>query len=717
MAKAIQDYPEIGAVLDAYQKGEYHNLALSQEALQALSDATGISTEVLLTSITAQRGIQGGTNKTLTVIDTHNELRQDSIQTLGHELDHIRGGKNETLADLAGLAAKLNTDAAIIANQDTINPIKAQLGDGKDAQTTAQNQALLEGNDKTFVENHDGREGEWEYIIRGVDTEEYEDGSSKIVRTYYAERHNVYNWQARRIYDEYKKFFAQNNIDESQVSLELKKQLILDLMKEYGVSDSTFSAFEGNDFIISDDNNVVTDTLVNQTSKNYKDEFMEDILSGDVLDNTQYDKLKNDALFFNRINNSIEYEQFKSNVIEKTEKYALPAAQIVGGGAQIIAATGIEVVGCGASYGTLCIPATALAALLIADGSDNVFTGLSNITKQPDEQTVSFVLTQIYGLSETDANTVKLLVGSASAGGELGVAVNASKATNSAMATNTLTQAKATEPVIAINITDVENRLKDLGDVGLAYRKMPEEIDVNSVISPKLIDEIRGQTNSKSTQPSEQFTLQGNPYLTESATPIDGTTVKLNSDFKSQIGELPKGTVVTVSDNAFKATLPDGTIYRGDSGQLARQKALAYSQATQQDFSATIPYSTISHADIGEFNSRNRLIGGGHGQSNIEYLDNNNIPYNIVHEYPNGVRIGNIPSHKSKSKTTGTGQAWFPKNWDEKKIQAAGEYVNKIHNTLPDGQWAFATYDGVRVGIIKNNGVVGTIIPDNSRQP
>lgn len=130
-----------------------------------LSDATGISTEVLLTSITAQRGIQGGTNKVLTVIDTHDELREDSIQTLGYELDHIRGGKNETLADLAGLAAKLNTDAAIIANQDTINPIKAQLGDGKDTQTTAQNQALLEGNDKTFAENHDGREGEWEYEV------------------------------------------------------------------------------------------------------------------------------------------------------------------------------------------------------------------------------------------------------------------------------------------------------------------------------------------------------------------------------------------------------------------------------------------------------------------------------------------------------------------------------------------------------------------------
>lgn len=42
MAKVIQDYPEVGAILDAYQKGEYHNLTLSQEVLQALLDACGI---------------------------------------------------------------------------------------------------------------------------------------------------------------------------------------------------------------------------------------------------------------------------------------------------------------------------------------------------------------------------------------------------------------------------------------------------------------------------------------------------------------------------------------------------------------------------------------------------------------------------------------------------------------------------------------------------
>ncbi len=120
MAKAIQDYPEIGAVLDAYQKGDYHNLSLSQEALQALADATGVSTEVLLTDITKAQGVKGGTNQVLTVLDTDDTFRADSISTLGHELDHVRGGNSETLANLAGLAASLNTDAAMIADREVV---------------------------------------------------------------------------------------------------------------------------------------------------------------------------------------------------------------------------------------------------------------------------------------------------------------------------------------------------------------------------------------------------------------------------------------------------------------------------------------------------------------------------------------------------------------------------------------------------------------------
>lgn len=122
---------------------------------------------------------------------------------------------------------------------------------------------------------------------------------------------------------------------------------------------------------------------------------------------------------------------------------------------------------------------------------------------------------------------------------------------------------------------------------------------------------------------------------------------------------------------------------------------------------------------MGEFNSNGRLINGGHGQVNIDYLETNGIPYNIVKEYPNGVRVGNIPNHKNKFKRTGIGQAWFPKNWSDTDIKNAGEYVVNLpeNKNISDGTWMFGEYNGVRVGVIKNDGEIGTIIPDNSRQP
>lgn len=49
-----------------------------------------------------------------------------------------------------------------------------------------------------------------------------------------------------------------------------------------------------------------------------------------------------------------------------------------------------------------------------------------------------------------------------------------------------------------------------------------------------------------------------------------------------------------------------------------------------------------------------KMKGGGHGQANIDFLNANGIEYNIVMEYPNGVRVGNVPSHKVKAKRTGT---------------------------------------------------------------
>lgn len=130
--------------------------------------------------------------------------------------------------------------------------------------------------------------------------------------------------------------------------------------------------------------------------------------------------------------------------------------------------------------------------------------------------------------------------------------------------------------------------------------------------------------------------------------------------------------------------------------------------------------SAIDHANIGEFtynpktNEISKMRGGGHGQKNLELLDSLGIEYNIEKTYSNGVRIGNIPDHKQKLKRTGTGQSWFPKEWDDKKIQEAGNYVIQANKgmEIDDGKAIFAEYDGVKVGVIYTNGEPATIFPD-----
>ena len=111
------------------------------------------------------------------------------------------------------------------------------------------------------------------------------------------------------------------------------------------------------------------------------------------------------------------------------------------------------------------------------------------------------------------------------------------------------------------------------------------------------------------------------------------------------------------------------------------------------------------------------MKGGGHGQRNIEFLKEKGIEFNMVKEYSNGVRIGNIPSHKSKLKRTGTGQSWFPEPWSKNDISNAGKYVIRLFDNInvSDGVAVFGNYQGVRVGVIKTNGKVGTIFPDISQ--
>lgn len=112
-----------------------------------------------------------------------------------------------------------------------------------------------------------------------------------------------------------------------------------------------------------------------------------------------------------------------------------------------------------------------------------------------------------------------------------------------------------------------------------------------------------------------------------------------------------------------------------------------------------------------------RLVSGGHGQKGMEQLDRYGIKYNIVKTFPNGVRVGNIPDHKSKMKRTGTNQAWFPKSWTEKDIRRAGEHVAGLkHNRhSSDGATMWGVYKGVRVGVKKTNGKISTVFPDKNQ--
>lgn len=133
----------------------------------------------------------------------------------------------------------------------------------------------------------------------------------------------------------------------------------------------------------------------------------------------------------------------------------------------------------------------------------------------------------------------------------------------------------------------------------------------------------------------------------------------------------------------------------------------------------------VVHSNEGDYtkpgkNQHIRLKASGHGQAGMNELDKYGIEYHVVKTYPNGVRVGYVPNHKEKRKQSGTGQSWFPKEWTSKDIKRAGEHVaNLKHNksaSAKDGKPVFGMWKGVRVGVIRTNGIIATIFPD-SNQP
>ena len=112
-----------------------------------------------------------------------------------------------------------------------------------------------------------------------------------------------------------------------------------------------------------------------------------------------------------------------------------------------------------------------------------------------------------------------------------------------------------------------------------------------------------------------------------------------------------------------------------------------------------------------------RLASGGHSQHGMDLLNKYGIEYHIVKTYTNGVRVGYIPDHADKKKRSGTGQAWFPKDWNNRDIRHAGEHVAglKHNHHSPDGVTMWGVYKGVHVGVKKTNGKISTVFPDSDQ--
>ncbi|MFR0557008.1 EndoU domain-containing protein [Pseudoscardovia radai] len=135
--------------------------------------------------------------------------------------------------------------------------------------------------------------------------------------------------------------------------------------------------------------------------------------------------------------------------------------------------------------------------------------------------------------------------------------------------------------------------------------------------------------------------------------------------------------------------------------------------------SSLIHHEAIIHAVEGIFTHNPRtgaiqnMSGGGHAQQNIDLLTKLGLEFHIVKTYPNGVRLGNVARHTTKLKRTGDNQAWFPPSWNEKTIINAGEYVAKLkrNRDQPPGKNLWGTYQGVRVGIKKRDGLIVTVFP------
>ncbi|MHC1748104.1 MAG: EndoU domain-containing protein [Cellulosilyticaceae bacterium] len=235
----------------------------------------------------------------------------------------------------------------------------------------------------------------------------------------------------------------------------------------------------------------------------------------------------------------------------------------------------------------------------------------------------------------------------------------------------------------------------------------------------KVLDSMRNGFNQM--MPCPQLAMEGIGALDDTSKTADRFENIVKNIVKptkaNNTTSMPSGKVATHSGVNIKNSVEPEKIEKVVDDIEDTAKAI-------EGAAKAVSTDALNHSNIVDFTYNpktgkvSKMKGGGHGQANIDFLDKNGIEYNIEKEYPNGVRVGNVPNHKVKAKRSGMEQSWFPETWSESDIQAAREKIaNMSGNTgVADGVAVFGEYNGVRVGVIRTDGKIATVFPDSAMQ-
>ena len=155
-----------------------------------------------------------------------------------------------------------------------------------------------------------------------------------------------------------------------------------------------------------------------------------------------------------------------------------------------------------------------------------------------------------------------------------------------------------------------------------------------------------------------------------------------------------------------------------DSEEMLKKVKKSTLKELREDGILTIKQTVVNHSvkgtykDVSKAYPNGRMVSGGHTRDAMLECSSKGIAYEITGTFSNGVRVGNVPSSELRIKKNGNGQAWFPENWDEDKVMAAGTAVANNGQDLVDGYHKTGVFDGVAVRVLYDNGEISTICPD-----